>query len=154
MKRSILFLISLLFLACASPVETKNNDDFAHQTIDYQPKSVEEAWKWIAANIHYQKDPGEGLKRPPQETYRLRYGDCEDFALLLAYFAYRLNIETYVVIIKISDKQNHCCLKYREELIEPQIYNQTTKESWPDFSIVKEYSYEEAYYTNEIRCID
>jgi len=118
------------------------DDAYADQDIPYQPCSLDEAWQWVSVNIEYRADPQGGRKRSPEETYALRYGDCEDYALLLAYFGYTLGLDVRVVV-----SADHAICKHNGLYIEPQVYNKY----YDEFPVTREYTYQEAFYTPFIR---
>lgn len=73
------------------------------QSIPVTVNSLPEAMAWVANNIQY-VDDGEAYGyenfQTPEETYRLRRGDCEDYALLLMYFAEeQLGMKTYLQLV-------------------------------------------------------
>src|SRR4030042_1963237 len=91
-----------LLVACSlevfeNPAVRDYPSRFDEQAIDVRFTSVNDAWYWISRNIAYVGDEDGGGKQTPEETYARRKGDCEDFALLLAYFAYTINEPKTVV---------------------------------------------------------
>lgn len=75
MKR--LWWVPFVLLSCAMP--------YGSQEIPYMEfGSVEEAALWVADWVEYKADDKSEFQLP-QETYGLRTGDCEDFAILLAH---------------------------------------------------------------------
>lgn len=149
---AIITIISALIMSsCGQPIFARIGGTL-EQNIDYHPETFDDAWYWVANNIRYKRDPFLGLKRLPEETYALKYGDCEDFSLLLAYFGNQLGEDVRVVAGYDSKGNAHCVCRYNGVLIEPQEYNGIIPES--AFDIWKEYSYEEALYTTEIRTVE
>lgn len=136
--------------SCGQPIFARIGGVLDAQDVGECPESFDAAWRWVDENIRYQADPCDGLKRLPEETYRLRYGDCEDFALLLACYGDMLGSNIHVVVGRYKGG-NHCICRYNGVLIEPQVCGRIIPES--DFDVLKEYSYEEALYTTEIRSI-
>jgi hypothetical protein len=66
----------------------------------------------------------------PEETIYFKTGDCEDYALLLAYLLDRIGIESYLVHLT-HNKKDHIILYYDNKYIEPQ----TGLEIIPDVKI-------------------
>jgi hypothetical protein len=152
MKLRILsaLLLSFILASCGQPIFARIGG-VLEQDIEFQPESFDAAWRWVDSNITWVADPSGGKKRLPEETYARRSGDCEDFALLLAYFGYSLGDDVLVVVGRYPGAGWHCVCRYRGMLIEPQTYGKIIPES--TFEILKEYTYDEALYTNEIRAI-
>lgn len=125
-------------------------DGYIEQDIPYNPSSFDEAWMWVSSNIEYKLDPESGRKQSPETTYALRTGDCEDYAILLSYFAYKLNMDVSVVTGINSNGVMHAVNRYNGILIEPQRHNKIVR----NFTIENEYTYQEAFYTPFIRSIN
>lgn len=69
-------------------------------------------WEWIeyvqGAWVYEPDRPGEGCQQPLVSDKRLR-GDCEDFAVMIAYYVQEYwKHDTYVIILHCSDKPDHC----------------------------------------------
>lgn len=148
MKYLFLALIVFLFFSCGQPVfyDIMENE-LPDQDIDISFDNFDAAWKWVDNNIKYKEEKVQ-YKQTPEETYKLRTGDCEDFALLLAYFAYQLNPDDILVVgTKKKNNVDHMICRYKGELIEPQTYKRVYSPS--DFKkIYWEVSYPEMYFNS------
>lgn len=73
------------------------------QEINYQVGSLEEALSFVRNKITYVDDQdqyGGEYWQMPEETYQLRRGDCEDYALLLLYFTHTdLGMDSYLQLV-------------------------------------------------------
>ena len=119
------------------------------QDIDIEFETMEQAWKWIDDSIEYKIDNPD-YKQTPEETYRLRTGDCEDHALLMSYFGYMLGLDIKLVRI-YTDKGPHIINKYDGIYFEPQTYPKIYFEKYLDIGQV--WDYESAFYDSRIRTI-
>ena len=54
---------------------------------------------WVAKNIHYVPDPNFELIQDPEETLRLRAGDCDDVAVLMASMYNALGLRTKFALV-------------------------------------------------------
>jgi hypothetical protein len=54
---------------------------------------------WVAKSIHYVPDPNFELVQKPEETLRLRAGDCDDVAVLMASMYNALGLRTKFALI-------------------------------------------------------
>jgi transglutaminase-like putative cysteine protease len=54
---------------------------------------------WVAKNIHYVPDPNFELVQNPEETLRLRAGDCDDVAVLIASIYNALGLRTKFALV-------------------------------------------------------
>ena len=99
-------------------------------------------------NVSARSDPDGGRKKLPEETFRDRTGDCEDFALLLCYFANELGENMKLVTVK-GENGYHAIVRLNGKYYEPQIFNMFYTGS--EFNVLKVYTYEEAYYLDSLR---
>lgn len=150
-KTVALILGSLLLASCGDPLfKMINSDEPYHQDIDYHPKTFAEAWQWVSTNISYQKDPSGGYKKHPEETYKDRCGDCEDFSLLLAYFGAMLGENVTIVVCHVDGVEGlHTICRYKGALIEPQTYQKYYNKN--RVHIKNEMTYPVAYFTTTLR---
>jgi predicted transglutaminase-like cysteine proteinase len=61
---------------------------------------------WVAANIDYKSDEeqwGEDYWQTPEETLRLRTGDCEDFSILLCSLLRAYGLDAEQVFVALGD---------------------------------------------------
>lgn len=65
--------------------------------------SPESLSKWLKKNIHYKSDRIAGdYWQPPDETLKVKTGDCEDFAILVQALLAEVNIPSEVVFIGLK----------------------------------------------------
>lgn len=149
-----IFVFTILLSSCGYPIFTLvYQGDYLNQDIDYQPRNFDEAWHWVYHNIKYKSDPPCGYKKQPEETYHDRCGDCEDFALLLAYFGVKLGCDVMVIRIPGSEPwKTHIICKINGKYLEPQRYHYYYKKD--EITILKEWTYNEAFYDPGIRSIE
>lgn len=124
-KMVLIFMASIFLSSCGSPTFNEIlNDNIPNQNIDISFNNLDEAWLWVDYNIRYVKDIGD-YKQLPEETYRLRTGDCEDFSLLLAYFIEQFDPGSVLMVCvnKVGSIYNHMIIKYKGKYLEPQSYN-------------------------------
>ncbi len=77
-------------------------DTFTKPFLSGFPYNIEdrEAWYiwiinvWVAKNIHYIPDPNFELVQDPKQTLRLRAGDCDDVAVLMASMYQAVGLKT------------------------------------------------------------
>jgi len=77
-----------------------------------------------ARNIKYLRDKeNHDYWQTPEETYNLKTGDCEDFAIFLLYIVWtKLNIDDcYLVLINKDNKGCHAIVQIDGTYYEPQI---------------------------------
>jgi hypothetical protein len=73
--------------------------------------------------IRYEYDEdvwGKEYFQTPEETVYFKTGDCEDYALLLAYLLDRIGIKVYLVCINDNSDSDHIILYYNGKYVEPQ----------------------------------
>ena len=146
----VLFVLSfaLGFASCSDmSSEYLDPEDYANQDIDYQPSSFYEARTWVAKNITYKKACLGNDKQTPEETYKLRTGDCDDYAILLAYFGYKLGLDVKIIAVWLDNRDcGHAIVYYNGHYVEPQIsYCYWTDLNEP-YHIVFTYTYHDAFY--------
>lgn len=75
------------------------NYDFPN---DIHVNTVEEALQWMIHNISY-KYKENNYTQTPEETFKLKTGDCDDFSMLLAYIFYtKLHLKDIDIVITSS----------------------------------------------------
>ena len=93
--------------------------------IDIQFKDFNSAWYWVSTNIVYKSDMDAHGRREewqlPEQTYYLMTGDCEDFALLLGYFADKLGKRSEIVGM-VTPEGGHSILYVDGRYIDPGYY--------------------------------
>jgi hypothetical protein len=62
-------------------------------------ESITEARLWVYNNIEYTPDIKDNWQSP-EETYKLRQGDCEDMEILFMQFLMDMGIETKLIIAR------------------------------------------------------
>ena len=87
-------------------------------------ESVEDALAWCADNIIYKTDrESTGVIdywQSPEQTYKLRTGDCEDFCFLLMYLMKeKLNLSPkFVIVQKIDNNECHAVVELGDKWYE------------------------------------
>lgn len=92
----------------------------AYPEIDVSFDTVKDAWIWVSWNVVYEQDP-QNIWQFPQTTYWRKKGDCEDMAMLLAYFLENMGIEAEIIIYKESTG-NHAIVRAENKYYEPSAY--------------------------------
>lgn len=92
----------------------------AYPEIDVSFDTVKDAWIWVSWNVVYEQDP-ENIWQFPQTTYWRKRGDCEDRAMLLAYFFEEMGIPTDIIIYDAGD-YNHAIVRANNIYYEPSAY--------------------------------
>ena len=97
MKHGVLMVLSLCALLTACEVPITSYDDAESLSIEevQQPpltfSSIGDIYRYIGKNTHYALDSEvhgeEEYWQSPYETYSLKTGDCEDWAIFVGYFA-------------------------------------------------------------------
>ncbi len=129
-------------------IDWGNNIEFDVPKIEYEDRNIEGVLKWVSDNIEYRSDfqlySTLEYWATPEETFKKKAGDCEDFAILDLYLLKRdLDIEGKLVIgiSKYSyNYQGHAWLE-----IDGQYFDGLSGESseFPNYDIDSELSYEE-----------
>jgi len=70
------------------------SDDFPRGVTDKEAWYIWIVNAWVAKNINYVRDPNFELVQRPEETLKLRAGDCDDVAVLLASMYEALGLKT------------------------------------------------------------
>lgn len=108
--------------------------------VDIEFSSVQDAWAWITKNITYTRDMNGDRWQFPEYTYAIRQGDCEDFAILLACFAFRLG--HYCEIVGIEEETaNHAVLCIDGIYYEPMTLGQYYSDSFIKSREILRYNY-------------
>jgi hypothetical protein len=115
---------------CEVDVGQIKNYDFENDIPVFD--SIQSALYWVQDNINYKKENDNGdwndeHWQTPEETYFLKTGDCEDYAILFAYIVknkLNTNIEIEYVdiiysIVKETDS-GHCFNDINYRYIDPQ----------------------------------
>lgn len=113
MKRLLVLLP--LIVSCEFFIPTS-----AYPEIDVTFNTVKEAWTWVSWNVVYEQDP-QNIWQFPQTTYWRKRGDCEDTAMLLAYFFNRMGIYSEIIIYDAGD-YNHAIVRANNIYYEPSAY--------------------------------
>lgn len=83
----------ILLSGCSYAIKTSENYVMDHTEYFETP---EEVMEWVALNIKYKSDswiPRNDYWQSPDQTYEWRTGDCEDYAILFAYFVHELGYD-------------------------------------------------------------
>jgi len=113
MKRLLVLLP--LIVSCEFFVLTS-----AYPEIDVTFNTVKEAWTWVSWNVVYEQDP-QNIWQFPQTTYWRKRGDCEDMAMLFAYFLEEMGIDAEIIIYDAGD-YNHAIVRANNIYYEPSAY--------------------------------
>lgn len=106
---------------------------------------INEIYRYVVENYEYLKDPlGKERIRPPEETINKKYGDCEDFAILLNSLLGNIGIKTYLVLTEDHAYSLACDINL-EDLQEEIIESFRTEESLIEETISLE-KYQAYYY--------
>jgi ribonucleotide reductase beta subunit family protein with ferritin-like domain len=136
MLRIITIIVLMSSLSCSRiddnyiNVGAMTDYRFHHDHIFYTDDEVN---IWVTENISYEKDTEEYWQLP-EETYELRTGDCEDIALLRAYFNRELGYEDNLLILWNKNIQAY-------HMINSQRYDEYQTVNW---EYILEIPYEEA----------
>jgi len=126
------------------------------KNIEIEFNNLYDAWKWMAYNINYKTDQAAHGRieewQLPEQTYYLRTGDCEDWVLLLGYFANKLGYSSEFIIIKRPDG-NHAVLYTNGMYMEAIGFGTYYEENEIKPYEVKRFSYNEALSQAEYRTI-
>jgi hypothetical protein len=108
------------------------------------PKSINTAWLWTVNNTCYFLDSKvhgvEEYWQSPYETYLRGSGDCEDYAILLGYFAYKLGYDVYIILYEVNPTTVHAITEINGTYYEPQTYGKKPIV----YNIYRRYSFLEA----------
>lgn len=120
MKYLLLFTLILLFISsCTTAWEYWDYDCDDGVKVS----NLQNVRFYVANNITYVSEVGDNWQLP-EETLMLGHGDCEDFAILFMYLAYKyLELETYMVIYAIPVTQYivyHAIVETNSIFYEPQ----------------------------------
>lgn len=130
----ILLIIVIAFFASSCIIDVER-----HETNVIMPEfdTLKDARWWIAQNIYYKSDNGEYFQTPG-ETIDRGTGDCEDYALLLAYYANRFGLKP-----KIGYEPHHAVCIVGDKVYSPQIFYEWRIE---ECNIIETESYQDALY--------
>jgi len=135
MKYIIIILLCALFISCTVNYEKYDFDD------NINPATMHDAYLY-AVHIKYKKDYG-NVWQTPEVTYRLRTGDCEDKAILMAYLWEKyFDIESELVILW-SGWGWHVAVKYNSKWYDPAMYYYES-DVWDGAEVKAVYTYDEA----------
>jgi len=109
-RRTLALVLLILLSGCA--VEPAWDNFHYSVGIPVEAENIEDVLFWCISNLSYKSDKevyGKSYWQTPEETYRLRTGDCEDFALLFMYLTEKnLGLETELIIVGYnSSSANH-----------------------------------------------
>jgi hypothetical protein len=108
--RTILFIVAMLVCVLAPPCVAQELSSAPRPT-----QTPEQIAKWFSSEFKYQaKNPD--MPQTPEETLKLRTGDCDDFAFLAAAILAENGVKSKVIIIKYrgSDMMHAICI-YRDD---------------------------------------
>jgi len=138
--KKILWILSVcgILTSCANPFEGIRNPDIHFNSIDA-------IYDYLDTHITYKADEWE-YWQAPQETINKRSGDCEDFAIFIAYFADRdlradvmlYEIETGLtdkhMIVRINgvyrDSTSRCTYPYEPDILEEWTLDAALNRCW------------------------
>jgi len=97
---------------------------FSDKLIQYQ--TLDELCRWIHQTIKYKSDgdyKGSDFWQLPEETLKLKTGDCEDVSILFMFLAKRdLNIDVEMIwIVSIEKRLSHMVCRYNHIIYDPQL---------------------------------
>ena len=131
MKYLWIVVALLLLTGCGNTIEEEeyytpkvgNIGDLATETAWIKtPKQLEVFYRDF---IYVSDELPEDEFRSPAETYRLGYGDCEDFAMLSKYILDRAGYDTFILCV-FRDGEGHAVLVYNDEGYMNNQYNVRT----------------------------
>lgn len=83
-------------------------DERTFEQVIEQIKTPEQLSEWMKRNINYRGDINEKDFRAPQETFKLGYGDCDDFALFASFWADYHGIDNVIISLYNDNGYGHC----------------------------------------------
>ncbi len=112
MKYFNILIVIFLFMCCCDftseleNVEVEEMHDYYFEN-DIKIESIEDALCFVYSEIEYKRDTTvRDDWQLPEETLRIKSGDCEDFAILFQYLVEtKLNIKTYTILVYRLDTQ-------------------------------------------------
>lgn len=110
----LILTICLIFIACTAgcyryPVPTID---------DLNMHSLGDVSEYTNKHIAYKVDGVSEEFRSVGKTYFLKYGDCDDTAIFVAYYAHCLGYRTYMLCLYNNSKYGHViCLIEKEGLV-------------------------------------
>jgi hypothetical protein len=118
MKRAIMLFVLILFINCNHDYEIEVGSMYDYSfNHDIAVENESDALNYVSLNITYKSDSFDYWQLP-EETYRLKTGDCEDFSLLLAYLLEtELDIRTDLILIG-NNSDYHILVKYNSYYID------------------------------------
>jgi len=99
-------------------------------------EDLDVAWKKVSAMKYIAEPDGVNYYKSPKEFFNDEGGDCEDFAVALMYL---LGDNTELIIIQLPSSL-HALIRYKNQYLEPQIYNRFRSNDTFVISSVYEYN--------------
>lgn len=149
MKYFLVVVMMIVAMSCRAPVESLYSDEDSYNSIPVAPTTYQEARSLVQDNITYLYD-AEDDWQSPQKTWATKTGDCEDFALLLAYFLKNMGYSPEILMVELGTLDWHVIVRVDGKYIEPQV-SYWDYDDFDTSTIVHVYSYEEALKLCDIR---
>ena len=125
MKHVSMIIMACLFLTgCTSLTDPMSL--VRTPTLDFN--SMSDLQDYVLHKLHYQSDSGD-YWQAPQDTIDRGGGDCEDYAIFVAYYARKFGYDVYLVGIS-TPVGNHMIVSLNGVLYEPQ-----TLQARPDYNV-------------------
>lgn len=91
MKYFLIVIVSFLSMSCSVITIEK--------TTPVIFSSFEQATDWICENISFANDDNGNYWQTPEETISKMSGDCEDYSMLIAYYANQFGLDPMIGIL-------------------------------------------------------
>lgn len=122
MKNLTMLILGLtIFIRCQLEVQIDDPKDIEIGTIenydfenDIKVKTVGAAMSYVISNIKYKRDDP-NYWQLPEETYKLKTGDCEDFAIMLMYIMDKMNLYSELAVVNIIGTNVYHAMVYYPE---------------------------------------
>ena len=93
--------------------------------LEFNPSNLKEVRTYIKEHFVYKSETVDRWSAPT-ELMRNGYGDCEDFAIFLMYYAHRLGYPVMMIIVEQPDGGLHALCTINGKLFEPQTVSPRT----------------------------
>ena len=120
----ILFLIIPIFVYSENKINlsafaNKQSNDGIKKLLEFNPSNLKEVRTYIREHFVYKLEDSDHWSAPT-ELMRNGYGDCEDFAIFLMYYASRLGYPVTMIIVETTEGTYHALCTINGKLFEPQ----------------------------------